>query len=71
VDSTHSSNLSNYPEKHNNAAAVIPPDALYAVSEKRQQSHVIMNSNYSHDAVFNDSKVKRNSQVAKAEESFV
>ena len=48
VDSTHSSNLSNFPEKVAAGAssgssgvgsAVIPPDALYATSEKQQQSN--------------------------------
>ena len=52
VDSTHSSNLSNFPEKvmagaasagssastsSGAGSAVIPPDALYATSEKQQQ----------------------------------
>lgn len=43
---------------HNNVVA-IPPDALYATSEKhrlyqQQQRHM-----YIHDAVFNDSKVRQ------------
>ena len=47
VDSTHSSNLSNFPEKvlagaasgsNGSGSAVIPPDALYATSEKQQSS---------------------------------
>ncbi len=67
---------------------MIPPDALYAVSEK-QARHVILangnsskysnnsthNQSYSHDAVFNDSKVRKQQQqqkkTGKAEESFV
>ena len=54
VDSTHSSNLSNFPEKvmagaasagssastsSGAGSAVIPPDALYATSEKQQHHH--------------------------------
>ena len=54
VDSTHSSNLSNFPEKvmagaasagssastsSGAGSAVIPPDALYATSEKQHNHH--------------------------------
>ena len=80
VDSTHSSNLSNFPEKvivpgSSAGSAVIPPDALYATSEKHHKAHnMIIASKYynssSNDAMFNDSKV-RSAAVAVAEESFV
>ena len=82
VDSTHSSNLSNFPEKiaanAGGGGAVIPPDALYATSEKQggsnRANNMIIASKYysssSNDAMFNDSKV-RTAAVAEAEESFV
>ena len=56
VESTHSSNLSGFPEKnHQNHPQSIPPDALYATSEKM----VNKNNSYisANDALFNDSKV--------------
>ena len=86
VDSTHSSNLSNFPEKvaasaasGSSGSAVIPPDALYATSEKQSNHHrannMIIASKYynssSNDAMFNDSKVRSAAVAAVAEESFV
>ena len=63
---------------------MIPPDALYATSEKQQSSsshhranNMIIASKYynssSNDAMFNDSKVRTAATVAVAvaEESFV
>ena len=70
IESTHSSNLSGYPEKglhgeKNLVGSAIPPDALYATSEKhrlyqhQQQQRQQQQHLYIHDAVFNDSKVRQ------------
>ncbi|TRY72566.1 hypothetical protein TCAL_06514 [Tigriopus californicus] len=48
VESTHSSNLSGFPEK----SSVIPPDALYSSSNEKLNPH----KQYIHDSLFNDSK---------------
>lgn len=56
LESTHSSNMSGLHEKQ-----VIPPDALYASNEKMLMKN---NTGYiSYEAVFNDSKVSKNSTV--------
>eukprot|EP00095_Tigriopus_kingsejongensis_P003892 maker-scaffold597_size128559-snap-gene-0.8 protein:Tk03892 transcript:maker-scaffold597_size128559-snap-gene-0.8-mRNA-1 annotation:"hypothetical protein DAPPUDRAFT_54063" len=48
VESTHSSNMSGFPEK----SSVIPPDALYTSSNEKLNPH----KQFIHDSLFNDSK---------------